>query len=456
MRHLILGLLAISLAQPASAGRLIVFNDSTENYIAAGQVSSNNSTGWNDPTIYAGDIYGIRSHIFIAIKDTAKFKAIFTHCRFDSARLSLVITDMAGGPGDLNFHFIKRHSNGRGIWAAYDDSWSYYCRSSWRNRKGGTVYSCPDSISWQTPGATGATDYNSVPFATIASPVAQTRYNIDVTPWIAGVIAGTDSVSNGIMLLASAENGAGADYFGIGNIWPFYNSPNSMSLKVWISNWDWVKVRLDSTRVQDGWILIDEPDTIMSGSGYLKTGTGAATPLQRQVGVIFPHDSALFGAGAIPNGSTIDSAKLWLYLKNTFPVPNDTIAIGEMLSPAAFTQGHFPSWDSAAPGVDWISGQWSMADVVRRNSRYVSSVNAWYSWSGDGLKQMIQRWLDSSTTRHGLALWDLGPNTNKSSAWVNRSSVGYGAQAGSLLVWISPPLVRQSRRAWIDEPEPLK
>ncbi|MBI5869025.1 MAG: hypothetical protein HZB43_12195 [candidate division Zixibacteria bacterium] len=431
-------------------------NDSTDNLIAAGQISSNNSTAWNDPTIYCGDIFGVRGHILVTIKDTLKFKSMFNHCRLDSARLSIVFTGISGGPGSLNCHFIKRHANGRGVYGAYDDSWSYYCRSSWRNRKGATVYSCPDSIMWQTPGATGAADYNAVPFATIASPVPSTRYHIDVTPWIAGVVAGTDSVSNGIMLLASNEDGSDADFFAIANIWPFYNSAKAMALEIWISNWDWVKVRLDSNRVRDGWITADDPDTLISSTSYLNVGTGAASPLQKLVGMIFPQDSALFGPDAIPAGSTIDSARLWLYLKNTFTAPNDTIAAGELLTEAAFAPGHFPSWDSAAPGVDWSAGNWSASDIIRRQSRYVNSVNAWYSWSGSGLAQMLQRWLDSASTRHGLAIWDLGPNANKSSAWADRTAMTYGAQAGSLLVWITPPPIRPPRRAWLDNPDPLK
>ena len=456
MRNLIPLILSLSISAPASASRLLVLNDSTDNYIAAGQVASNNTTGWNDPAIYAGDIFGVRSHIFVAIKDTLKFKALFSHCRLDSAKLSFLVTEMEGDPGNLNLHFIKRHTNGRGLYAAYDDSWTYYCRSSWRNRKGATSYSCPDSIGWQTPGATGAADYNSVPFATLVAPVTQTRYDLDVTAWIAGVMTGTDTVSNGIMLLASGENGAGVDYIGISNIWPFFNAPEPMALKIWVSNWDWVKVRLDSTRVHDGWITTDDPDTLFSYSTYLKVGTGAGAPLQKHVAVIYPHDSTLFGSNAIVPGSTIDSARLWLYIKSTFTAPNDTIAVGEMLTPAAFTSGRFPSWDSAAPGVDWSSGRWSSTDVTRRQSRFVNSVNTWHSWSGAGLAQMIQRWLDSASTRHGIALWDLGPNTSKSSAWADRSTMGYGSQAGSLLVWITPPAPRAPRRAWIDDPEPLK
>jgi hypothetical protein len=448
--------LLLSISTPTLASRLLVLNDSTDNYLAAGHVASNNSTGWNDPVIYAGDLFSTRYHIFVAIRDTLKFKALFNHCRLDSAKLSVLITDLTGAPGNLNLHFIKRHSNGQGLYGAYDDSWSYYCRSSWRNRKGATSSSCPDSIRWQTPGATGAGDYNPVPFATIVAPVIETHYDVDVTAWIAGVAAGTDSVSNGIMLLASAEDGTSIDYIGISNIWPFYNASEALALKIWVSNWDWVKVSLDSTRVDDGWITSDDPDTICSASAYLKVGTGAAAPLQKCVAVIFPDDSALFGLDAIAAGHTIDSARLWFYIKNTFTAPSDTIAVGEILPPAAFSPGRFPSWDSAAPGVDWSAGRWTTADVVRRQSQFVNSVNAWYSWSGSGIAQMIQRWLDSATTRHGLALWDLGPNMNRSSAWVDRSSIGYGAQAGSLLVWITPPPPRAPRRAWIDDPEPVK
>ena len=456
MKHLLFLLLLVSIPGHALAGRLIPLNDSTDNYIAAGHVASNNSTGWNDPTIYAGDLFGTRFHVLVAIKDTSKFKSIFSHCTLDSAKLALTITDQEGAPGNLNLHFIKRHSSGRGVYPAYDDSWSYYCRSSWRNRKGATASSCPDSIPWQTPGGTGANDYNPVPLATIVAPVTGTRYDVNVTPWVAGLIAGTDTVSNGIMLLASGENGAGADYIGICNVWPFYNAPNPLTLKIWVSNWDWVKVRLDSTRVDDGWITSDDPDTILSQNNYLKVGTGSAAPLQKHVGVVFPDDSTLFGPDAIGAGSTVDSARLWFYIKNTFAAPNDTIAVGEILLPAFFSAGRFPSWDSTAPGIDWSAGRWSTADVLRRQSRVVSSVSAWYSWSGPGLAQMIQRWLDSASTRHGLALWDLGPNTDKSAAWADRSSIGYGAQAGSLLVWITPPPPRAPRRAWIDDPEPVK
>jgi hypothetical protein len=197
----------------------------------------------------------------------------------------------------------------------------------------------------------------------------------------------------------------------------------------------------------------DNPDTIYSDNGFLKVGTGSSAFSPKDIAAIFPDDTALFGPDAVPDGSTIDSARLHLYTDNTYPTPNDFIAAGEILPPAVFVSGQFPTWDSAAPGADWTSGVWSSADVVERDSDYVNVVNAWYTWS---VGAMIQRWLDSASTRHGLALWETGQFLNRASAWIDRTEFGCGSRAGSLLVWFTPPQIRLARRAWIDSPAPLK
>lgn len=438
----------------AEASRLLQFHDSTDNVLAAGQIMSGNQTGWNDPTIYTGKIATKTYRILVAIKDTLKLQRFFDHCTLDSAKLSVYVSTQSGTPGDLNAYFIRRDSAGMGVYGAYDDIWSVYCRSSWRNRKGANVTACPDSIMWQTPGAEGANDYNSAPFAIVTAPAAANIYQLDVTAWIRGIVNHTDTISNGIILRAATES---SGYIGIYNIWPFQSDNTRMlDLKIWVSNWDWVHVRLDSNRVDDGWIGTVNPDTIFSDSAYLKTGTGAGAPLSKFVSVIVPDDSALFGDNAIPAGSHVDSVKFYGYATNQWAAPNDTIAVGEILPPAAFTRGEFPSWDSAAAGVDWAGGTWSISDVARRASRFVNSVNTWYTWSDAGLAAMIQRWSDSSSTRHGLAIWDVGSNTNKASAWADRTAIGFNTKACSLLVWIRPPPLRRARRAWIDDPSPLK
>ena len=446
-------MLTLLSCQRAYANRLLEFCDSADGYIASSHITSANATGWNDATIYAGDLIGFRYHIVVAIKDTLKFRNLFDHCDLDSAKLSLKVTAKSGSPGSLNFHFIKRDSTGMGVYPAYDDSRSYYCRTEWRARKGALSSVCPDSILWDIAGATGAGDYHAAPFAVLANPQTGTRYDVDVTPWVAGVTGGTDSVSNGILLLCANENGSGTDYLGVRNIWPFSTGDDRLILKVWISNWDWVKVRLDADHVSDGWITASNPDTIFSDDGYLKVGTGASAPFPNDVAVIFPDDSSLFGLDAIPPGYTVDSARMWLYATGNFPAPLDSLAAGEMLPSAAYVTGRFPTWDSAASGADWTSDSWSVADVVRRDAEYINAVNAWYSWS---VGTMIQRWLDSASTRHGLALWETGSLSNRASAWIDRTGDGYGSQAGSLLVWITPPPPRTARRAWIDDPSALK
>lgn len=450
------GILVCCTPAAASANRLLQFYDSTYNILAAGHITSGNQTGWNDPTFYTGTISTWTYRILVAIKDTLKLQGYFNHCTLDSAKLSVTVGTLSGAPGNLNAHFIRRDSTGMGVYGAYDDAVTpFYCRSKWFVRKGADNANCPDSIHWQTAGASGANDYNSVAFATVTAPAAGNTYQMDVTPWIRGIINHTDTVSSGIILRASAEAGG---YIGIRNIKPFWGTDDihMLNLKIWISNWDWVHVRLDSTKTDDGWIGTVSPDTIFSDSAYLKTGTGASAPLSQFVGVIYPDDSALFGNDAIPAGYHIDSAKFYAYNTNKWTAPNDTIVVGEILPAAAFTKGKFPTWDSAASGVDWVGGTWSPSEVARRASKFVNSVNAWYTWSDAGLATMIQRWSDSSSTRHGLALWDVGPNTNQAAAWQDRTAIAYGSKACSLLVWIRPPTLRRARRAWIDDPSSLK
>lgn len=453
-RTLLMAAIAVlSVASAAHGNRMLDYCDSTDNFLAAAYVSSSNNTGWNDGTIYAGDLLGTRYHILIAIKDTLKLRALFGHCTLDSAKLSLMIVANTGSPGALYFHFIKRDSTGVGIYPAYDDSRSHYCRSEWRARKGALSYACPDSILWETPGATGPSDYNPAPFTSIPSPQVGTRYDIDITPWIAGILDGTDSVSNGLLAMVANEDGSGTDYIGLRSIWPFFTGDDRMILKLWVSDWDWIKVRLDSNRVNDGWITADNPDTIYSDDGYIKVGTGAVPGDPAHVAVIFPDDSALFGDDAIPNGSVVDSARLYLYSDSIFPIANDFIWAGDILPPATFVSGQFPAWDSAAPGVDWTSESWTPDDVAGRDRDYFEVANTWFHWA---VGEMIQRWLDSALTRHGLALWEIGPFDNRSTAFIDRTDVGYGSRAGSLLVWFTPPQVRTPRRAWIDTPESLK
>jgi len=442
--------LVLLIASEAHSNRLLEYCDSTDNFLAAAYVSSSNTTGWNDGTLYTGDLLSTRYHIFIAIHDTLKFQNLFEHCTLDSAKLSLVVVGKTGSPGALNFHFIKRDSTGAGIYPAYDDSRSHYCRSEWRSRRGALSYACPDSILWETPGATGTNDYNPVPFASIPDPQPGTRYDVDITPWIAGIIDETDTVSNGILVVIANEDGSGTDYIGFRSIWPFYTGDDRMILKLWVSNWDWIKVRLDSNRVEDGWFTIDNPDTIFTDNGYIKVGTGTIPGDPAHVGVIFPDDSTLFGDDAIPEGSAVDSARLYLYADQ---VSNDFIQAGEILPAATFVNGQFPTWDTVAPGIDWSSGSWTPDDVVERGSDYVNIPDAWYDWP---VGEMIQRWLDSTATRHGLALWESGPFSNKATTFIDRTELGYGSRAGSLLVWFTPPQPHTTRRAWIDTPESLK
>jgi hypothetical protein len=222
-------------AVSASASELREFYDSTQNIVAGTHISSANTTGWNDPTIYTGDLIDRRYHILVAIKDTLAFQSIFVDSLLDSAKLSMHIAARLGSPDDIDFHFIRRDSTGAGVYPAYDDSRSHYCRSEWYNRKGALSSACPDSIGWETPGATGPGDFNPVPFATLTQPQVGNRYDVDVTPWIAGLIGGTDSVSNGILMKTSEENGDGTDFIGIRHIWPFTSGDDKLILKVWIS-----------------------------------------------------------------------------------------------------------------------------------------------------------------------------------------------------------------------------
>jgi hypothetical protein len=226
--------LAFGAAANAHA-ELLEYDDSTSNMIAASHVASSNATGWNDPTLYTGDILGLRYHIFVVIKDTVQLKSLFDEHQLDSAALSVVIGGVTGSPGALNLHGIRRDSTGVGIYPAYDDSRTYYCRSEWRGRKSAHPDACPDSILWETPGATGTTDYNPVPFAGLESPQAGQRHDINITSWIAGIIEGADTVSNGIMLLAANEDGSGSDYITIRHIHPFFAGDDRMILKIWRS-----------------------------------------------------------------------------------------------------------------------------------------------------------------------------------------------------------------------------
>ncbi len=232
---------------------LLEFDDAADSMIAATHVSSANATGWNDPTLYVGDVLNYRYHIFVAVKDTSQLKSLLDGYVLDSAALSVVISGMIGTPGSLDIHFIRRDSTGTGMYPAYDDSRSYHCRSEWYGRKIALPYACPDSILWETPGATGPTDYHPVPFAGVLSPSAGQRTNIDVTPWIAGIVAGVDSVSNGIMLLVSNEDGSGSDYLTVRHIHPFYADEDRMILKMWRSE----EAAVSPTRA---WI--DRPDLL--------------------------------------------------------------------------------------------------------------------------------------------------------------------------------------------------
>lgn len=219
---------------PARA-ELIEYDDAADSLLAATLIGSNDATGWNDPTIHTGDLFIYRYHILIAIKDTSTIQSLFSEYTLDSAHLSLVTSAVFGAPGDLTLHYIYRDSTGVGVYPAFDDSRSFYCRSQWYERKGALPEGCPDPIDWETPGATGATDYDSIPFATVTSPTAGQRYDIDVTQWIAGIVAGDPSRSNGIMLLASGEDGSGADYISIHNIHPFYTGNDQLILRIWRS-----------------------------------------------------------------------------------------------------------------------------------------------------------------------------------------------------------------------------
>lgn len=452
--RLITVLAVLLLPATVHAGRLLIFDDSTHNELAAGHISSGDATGWDDATLFVGDVASTRYHLLIAIKDTAKFQSYFEHCTLDSAKLSLHVLNTFGAPGNLNLHMIRRDSTGTGVYPAYDDSRFVYCRTLWHNRKGAYPLVCPDSIPWQTSGALGPQDSDSIPFATLTSPAAGMRHDIDVTAWIDGLIRGVDSVSNGIMLRASASDGAGSDFISIRSIRPFFTGDQRLMLKVWVSDYDWVTVRLDSNRVHDLWITDTLPGSHVTGGGYIKSGTGNGSPLQSEVAIIFPHDSTLHGPDAIPERSTIDSARLWLYLTNTFTAPNDTIAVGEIIPATEFVWGRLPSWDSASESLTWTDGSWSTDDAARRDARFVNAVNAWYSWS---IGAAIQRWVDSGQTRNGLVLWDAGPNTGADAGWADRTQMAYNAKAGSLKVWFTPPVLPTLRRpAWLDSPSPLK
>ncbi|MBD3298984.1 MAG: hypothetical protein GF341_10035 [candidate division Zixibacteria bacterium] len=233
---LLMGLCVLPVISSSRAqAELLEFDDVADSMIAATHVSSANATGWNDPTLYVGDVFNYRYHILVAVNDTSHLQSLVDGYALDSAALSVVIGSTSGSPGALDCHVIRRDSTGTGIYPAYDDRRSYHCRSEWYGRKAALPFACPDSILWEIPGATGPTDYHPVPFVSVASPIAGQRYDIDVTPWIAGIVAGVDSVSNGIILLASTEDGSGSDYLTVGHIYPFKSYDDRMILKVWRS-----------------------------------------------------------------------------------------------------------------------------------------------------------------------------------------------------------------------------
>ncbi|MEW5875315.1 MAG: hypothetical protein AB1752_09060 [Candidatus Zixiibacteriota bacterium] len=218
-----------------TAAELLTLDDSTQNQIACGHVNSSNATGWDDGTIFVGDVGGARYHLFVAIRDTAAFLAQFDGYQVDSAFLSIVIASKFGAPGNLNLHFVRRDSTGQGVYPAYNDNLVSYCRSTWVKRKGADPSVCPDSILWQTAGALGALDSDPNPFVVLTAPAAATRHEINVTGWVAGMIGHADSVSNGILLRTSTSNGVGSDFMSIRNIHPFFAGDDRLILKIWYS-----------------------------------------------------------------------------------------------------------------------------------------------------------------------------------------------------------------------------
>ncbi|GAB4328007.1 MAG: hypothetical protein Kow0074_23700 [Candidatus Zixiibacteriota bacterium] len=231
---LLTGALILGFGDGAGA-ELLEFDDVADSMLALTHVSSAGATGWDDPSVYTGDIFNLRYHIFVAIKDTLGLRDSLDGYVLDSAALSVVIGSLVGTPGALNVHMIRRDSTGTGIYPAYDDSRSSYCRSEWVGRKIAFPYACPDSILWQTPGATGPSDYDPTPFASRSGLAVGQRYDLDITLWIEGIVNGVDSVSNGIMLLAGNEDGGGTDYIGIRHIHPFYAGAERTILRIWRS-----------------------------------------------------------------------------------------------------------------------------------------------------------------------------------------------------------------------------
>jgi hypothetical protein len=246
--------LCLSFSALAHASDLLIFDDSTQGILACGHIASGGTTGWDDGTVYLGDIAGTRFHLLVVIRDTATLQSYFAAAALDSAKLALTLVSKFGAPGDLDLYYIHRDSTGQGVYPAYNDNLLSYCRSTWIKRKGADPSVCPDSILWQTPGALGPIDRDTIPFASLPSPsAAGTAYEIDVTSWTEGVINRIDSRSNGIMLLASAGDGAGSDFISIRNIHPFYSGDSRLQLKVWYHP-------IDSAPPRRAWL--DAPDDL--------------------------------------------------------------------------------------------------------------------------------------------------------------------------------------------------
>ena len=252
IRTTVLILCVVSIAMAVRA-EMLEYDDAADSVVAATLIGSNDATGWNDGTIHTGDLFGYRYHILIAIKGTTTVAALFSDYTLDSAQLSLVVSAVSGTPGDLELHYIRRDSTGVGVYPAFDDSRSYYCRSQWYERKGALPFACPSPVYWESPGATGSSDYDSIPFATVTSPTAGQRYNVDVTAWIDGIINGDLDRSNGIILLSSAEDGTGTDYISIRNIHPFFAGDDRLILRIW---------RSQSSARRPPRVWIDSPDQL--------------------------------------------------------------------------------------------------------------------------------------------------------------------------------------------------
>jgi hypothetical protein len=110
-------------------------------------------------------------------------------------------------------------------------------------------------------------------------------------------------------------------------------------------------------------------------------------------------------AGYIPRGATVTEATLELYAYNRgLSGVGTAIGVYEILEP--WTEAG-ATWNDAAPGEPWqLPGCEGTSD---RSQDYAAVTtfrytNQWQTWEDERLTQLVQRWVSSPSTNHGVIL----------------------------------------------------